>query len=622
MRYIYFLKHFSGWFLLLAFLLPFVAFPQSITTVEPPFWWAGMNHSELQLMVYGKELVKTKPQIQHPGITLKEITYSNNPNYLFLTIEITPETGPTIFQIRFETGKRKAPIINYELKEREEGSSQRQGFTASDVIYLLMPDRFANGDPDNDHTKGMLETADKTKPDGRHGGDLNGIIDHLDYFNELGVTTLWINPVLENNMPDYSYHGYAITDFYKVDPRLGSNEEYRLLIQLAHKRGLRIVKDMVFNHFGTNHWWMNDLPMSDWIHQWPEFTRSNYRSGTLTDPYASQWDKDLMLKGWFDHSMADLNQDNPFVAEYLIQNSIWWIEYAGLDGIRMDTYPYSGKRFMAEWMQRIRNEYPDFSVVGEVWLNTTPQVAYWMNDAHNSDSFNSYLDYVFDFPLKYALAEAFNEENGWSSGIARLYESLCLDFLYPYPQQLVVFADNHDTDRIFSVLKHDIRKFKMAMAFLMTVRGIPQIYYGTEILMTGWEHQGHGFIREDFPGGWMHDSVNAFTQTGLTADHYDAWTYMRLLLQWRKNKKVIHEGKTTHYIPEEGVYVYFRHLDGESIMVVLNNNNESKTFKTERYTENLKGYSTGTDVLHRTYFDQLRIISVPAMSARIIELKR
>ncbi len=597
-------------------------YAQEVSRIEPPFWWTGMAESELQLLVYGKDIGKTRVSLNYPGVELKEIVMVENPNYLFINLNIGPKASAGTIQLVFQGNRKRPLVVNYELKARAEGSAQRAGFDNSDVIYLLMPDRFANGDASNDNMPGMREKADRSNPDGRHGGDLTGIIEHFDYFKRLGVTTLWLNPVLENNMPEYSYHGYAITDFYKVDPRFGTNDDYVEMINQAHSKGLKIVKDMVFNHFGTYHWWMNDLPSADWINQWPEFTRSNYRGGTLTDPYASESDKKLMLRGWFDRTMADFNQDNPFVSNYLIQNSIWWVEYAGLDGIRVDTYPYSGKTFMRKWKQRINREYPNFSVVGEVWLNTSPQVAYWMGNASNADGFNSELKHLFDFPLKYAIRDAFNEPNGWSTGVSRLYESLSLDFLYANPMNIVVFADNHDADRIFTALGDDMRKFRMAMAFLLTVRGIPQIYYGTEIAMTGWEHSGHGFIREDFPGGWEGDIAIVKDQKNLKENQREALDFMKMLLNWRKNKKVIHNGKTTHYVPENGVYVYFRHNNDESVMVIINNNEESRTFTTERFAENLKGYQTGTDVLHRTYYDQLRTISVPAMSARIIELNR
>lgn len=589
--------------------------------IEPPNWWVGMVHQDLQLMVYADNISAYRVSIDYAGVELKETILVDNPDYLFLNIRISDQAKPGKFDIRFMDNKKQKYHYSYELFERESGSANRQGFNSSDVIYLLMPDRFANGDTTNDNIAGMKEKANRKNPDGRHGGDLKGIAANLDYFHELGATTLWLNPVLENDMPAYSYHGYAITDFYEVDKRFGSNEDYRGLIASAHQKGLKVVKDMVFNHYGTSHWWNDNLPMHDWINEWPEFTRSNYRAGTIMDPYASQSDKDKMLRGWFDTKMADLNQSNPYVANYLIQNSIWWIEYAGLNGIRMDTYPYSDKEFMTRWVKVVQDEYPDFTVLGEAWLNVVPQVAYWQDNDFNPDGFKSHLPYVFGFPLKYAITDAFNEENGWSTGASRLYESLSLDYLYSDPLKTVTFADNHDADRIFSRLGKDIDKFKMAMAFVMTVRGVPQIYYGTELLMTGLEHQGHGFIREDFPGGWVGDKANAFVQSGRTEQQNEAYNFLQRLMKWRAGKEVIHTGKTKHYIPEDGIYVFFRYDENESVMIVLNNNQSEKTLKLHRFAESLQDYSSGRDVLQRTQLEKLDQLELKPMSVRVIELK-
>ena len=595
---------------------------QQLNRIEPPFWWAGMKNPSLQLLVYGKDISLTRPSIDYQGVKIKESILVENPNYLFINLEVSPDAKPGVFEIRFTGPKKIFLSYTYELKEREKGSAERKGFNSSDAIYLLMPDRFANGDPSNDQVDDMVDKPDRANPNGRHGGDLKGITDHMNYFKSLGVTALWLNPVFEGNVPTPSYHGYSITNFYRIDPRFGSNDDYKNMVDQAHNQGIKVIKDMVFNHFGNGHWWMKDLPMADWVNQWPEYTRSNFRAGTLSDPHAATSDRERMLKGWFDTMMADFNQKNPFVAKYLIQNSIWWVEFAGLDGIRMDTYPYSDKHFMAQWMKCLRNEYPDFSVVGEAWLNTTPQVAYWQESNRNNDGYDSHLNYVFDFPLKYAIGSAFNEGNGWSSGASKLYETISMDFLYTNPDNIVTFADNHDGDRFYSILGKDLRKYKMAMSFLLTTRGAPQIYYGTEILMTGLEHDGHGFIREDFPGGWPNDGVNAFTGMGLSEKQADAQAFTKALLNWRKNSKAIKQGKLKHYIPEEGVYVYFRYLQDEAVMVIINNNEESRTFKTDRFSENLDGYSSGTDIITRTYFDQLRMISVPAMTARVIELKK
>ncbi len=594
----------------------------NVSRVDPPFWWTGMKNHHLQLMVHGNRISETVPAIHYPGITLESTVHVQSPNYLFLNLVIDETAQPGTVAIHFMKGKKQAVSMAYQLKQRDRSLGSHGGFDASDVIYLLMPDRFANGDTTNDNVKGMLEKADRTNPNGRHGGDIKGIENHLDYIKNLGATAVWINPLLENNLPVYSYHGYAMTDFYKVDPRFGSNNDYINLVQEAHGKGLKVIQDMVFNHCGTNYFWKDDLPTEDWYNQWPEFTRSNYRGGVVTDPHASKSDYKKMVAGWFDTSMADLNQDNALVANYLIQNSIWWIENTGLDGIRQDTYPYPYKDFMAKWMQRLLQEYPDFNVVGEAWLSYPVSVAYWMENDRNFDGYHSHLTNVFDFPLMYAISKAFNEQEGWSTGTAELYEVISQDFVYSHPENLVLFADNHDGDRLFSKLGKDLNKFKLSMAFLMTTRGIPQIYYGTEILMTGLEHNGHGDIRKDFPGGWPGDAKNAFTGKGLTKQQNQAFGFLKTLMNWRKTKKVIHTGKLTHYIPQDGVYVYFRYNDNESVMVLLNNTNTAKTVDCNRFAENLKGYSTGLSVLDNTKIENLNTITVPAKSPLIIELKK
>lgn len=588
--------------------------------VDPPSWWVGMKHPGLQLMVHGEGISETTPVIDYPGVTIEAVTKGESPNYLFINLNLDKNVQAGSFDILFKKKNSVKATYHYTLNKRVKDPSFYQGFDDADVIYLLMPDRFANGDTTNDNIEGMLEMADRSNPLGRHGGDIKGIEDHLDYFNELGVTALWINPLLENNMPKQSYHGYAITDYYKVDPRFGTNEDYKNLVKLAHQKGLKIIMDMVENHCGTGYYWNDDLPMKDWYNQWPTFTYSNFRGTAQIDPHASEYDYDKMVKGWFDVTMADLNQHNPYLAEFLIQNTIWWIEYLGLDGIRQDTYQYAYKDFMAEWMQRILEEYPDFNVVGEVWLNYTPMTAYWLDNKTNKDGYRSYLTNLFDFPLMIALGKAFNENEGWDTGMARLYETLVQDYLYSDPMKIVVMTDNHDGDRFYTKLQEDIRKFKMGMTFAMTVRGIPQIYYGGEILMTGSEHEGHGYIREDFPGGWPDDSTNAFTKEGRTQLQQEAFSFTRHLLNWRKENKAVQYGKLTQYIPENGIYVYFRHTDDVSVMVMFNNNEEQKKVALSRFAENLKGYSKGKSVLTREYFDTLDTIPIAAKSAMIVEL--
>ncbi len=612
--------------ILLAIALLFLNFSfaenSELKKVEPPFWWAGMEVQELQLLVYGTDISENSVEINYPGVELLEIIKTENPNYLFLNLGISDKAKAGKFQINFINKNKIIHSYEYELKVRKAGSKEREGFNSSDVIYLIMPDRFSNGNPEDDDMPGMLEKANRKNPNGRHGGDIKGIANHIDYFKDLGVTALWLNPVFENNMPKYSYHGYAITDFYKVDSRFGSNEDYKKLIEDCHKNGIKMIKDMVFNHCGLGHWWMNDLPQQDWVHQFPEFTRSNYRGGTVTDPYVSDYDKTKMLSGWFDTSMPDLNQKNKLLANYLIQNSIWWIEYAGLDGIRMDTYPYSYKEFMADWMLRINIEYPNFNVVGESWLSSASAVAYWQENANNRDGYKSHLPSVFDFPLMFAIGHAFTENNTWDNGIVRLYDALGQDFLYGNPNELVVFADNHDTDRFFTKIDEDYDDFKNAMTFLLTTRGTPLIYYGTEILMTGHENRGHGDIRKDFPGGWSGDKNNAFTKEGRNHKQNDAFRFMRKLLNYRKNNEVLQSGKLVHFIPEDGVYVYFRYNDESAVMVVISNNEELIKLKTKKYSEILKNYKTGTNILNGQKIDDLGNISITPKNSMIVELEK
>jgi glycosidase len=598
------------------------AFPQvEIDHVEPPCWWAGMKNNSLQLMIHGKDIGKTKAFAEYKGVKVRNST-STGADYLFVDLEIGNSAKPGMISIDFK--EKDSILINYkyELKARIEGSAKRAGFTTADMMYLIMPDRFANGDPNNDDMPGMLEKADRTNPNGRHGGDIRGISEHLDYLQKLGVTALWCTPFLENNMPAYSYHGYAITDLYKVDPRFGTNDSYREMVDAAHKRGIKVVMDMVFNHFGTNSYWMKNLPTKDWVNQWPEFTRSNYRGGVITDPYRSQYDEKKMANGWFDVTMADFNQKNPYVAKYLIQNSIWWVEFAGLDGIRQDTYPYPDKEFMADWMKALREEYPNFNVVGEAWINYPPQISYWLDNKKNNDGYRSNLTHAFDFPLMMAIQKAFTENEGWDTGLARLYELLSQDFLYSDPSRLITFADNHDIERTFPVLKTP-ENVKMALAFLATTRGLPMIYYGTEALLDRGKLEGDPGKRKDFPGGWQGDEVNMFTGDNLSPEQKDMKDYMSALFTWRKANKTVQEGKLTHYIPEDGMYVYFRTLDKESVMVIINNNEKYlKTLTTSRFEENLKGFKSGKDIFTGTQIKDLSKIEVPAKSVKIIELSK
>ncbi|MCX6306584.1 MAG: glycoside hydrolase family 13 protein [Bacteroidetes bacterium] len=605
-------------------IIPACIFSQvvSVDKVEPPFWWTGFKNADLQLLIYGKNIASTSVSVDYPGFLLKKVHKVSNPNYLFLDFTLSNGTRPGIATIQFKLKDKIAGKYLYELKARKKGSAQRKSFNSHDVMYLLMPDRFANGDTSNDVIPGMAEQVNRANKDGRHGGDLQGIMHHLDYIRDLGATALWINPLLENDQPIYSYHGYSTTNYYRVDPRFGTNEDYLKLSDALHQRGIKLIMDMIFNHCGSGHWWMQDLPTADWVNQWPAFTRTNYRAGTFTDPYVSQSDSNLFVRGWFDQTMPDLNQANPYVKNYLIQNSIWWIEYAGLDGIRQDTYPYPFKEMMAEWGTRLLEEYPGFNVVGECWLNYPASVAYWQKGSKNKDGYESQLPSVFDFPLYDALNKAFGEKDGWNTGITRLYEILAQDFSYPDPNNIVVFADNHDVNRYLDTQNDDVRKLKMAMAYILTTRGIPEIYYGTEILMTtGADKSGDGNKRRDFPGGWPGDARNAFTEQGRTTAEADMYSYLKKLIHWRNANEVIHTGKFRHFIPADGIYVFFRFNTKTTIMVVMNNNEETKTIETSRYNEFLKKYKSGTAIISGNSLDDLSKISIPGKSVEIIELK-
>jgi len=591
-----------------------------LTKVEPPFWWVGMNNPNLQLLVYGENISTTTPELKYKGVKILDTHVLTNPNYLFIDLELGKKAKPGSFTIEFLQDDKVVANYNYELKTRKEGSALRKGFDQSDAIYLLYPDRFANGDPDNDSMEGMLEKADRSNHNGRHGGDIKGIIENLDYVKDCGYTAIWFNPVLENNMPAYSYHGYAITDFYKVDARLGTNEDYKKLVDEMHRKDMKVIMDLIFNHCGIEHWFIKDLPSEDWIHQFPEMTYSNFRGGTVFDPYASGHDRKIFQQGWFDTTMPDLNQKNAYLLTYLIQNSIWWIEYVGLDGIRMDTYPYPYKEGMATWAERVLEEYPNFSMVGEAWLNTPSQVAAWQADAHIGTEYQSNLPYVFDFPMYDAFKPAFTEQPGWSNGILKMYDLLTQDYLYPNPQKIVAFADNHDGSRIYSKLDEDFDAFKMAMAFLATTRGMPQVYYGTELLFTNIDSLGHGDIRKDFPGGWDGDTKNAFTGEGLTKEEQKGFDYMKKLMNWRKDKTVIHNGEMKHFIPIDGMYVYFRYNENDTVMVILNTSEQAIAFDKDYYSEMLNGFRYGRNILSgKTH--ELDDFKVKARTPMLMELR-
>jgi glycosidase len=588
--------------------------------VEPPYWWIGMKMNSLQVLFHNKNvaLADLKVSIAYEGVTVRETTKVENPHYLFLTLDISSQAKAGKIPITFASAKNKF-TFNYELKNKTIDKNRIQGFNSSDVVYLIMPDRFANGDTKNDSIAGMFEGAHRSKPEARHGGDLKGIEDHLDYLKDLGVTALWLNPVLENNQKKSSYHGYAITDLYRVDRRFGGNDAYLSFINKSHQLGLKVIQDMVMNHIGNDHWIMHDLPAKTWIHQFPEFTRSNYHGNVLSDPYQSKYDVNLMNNGWFDTTMPDVDQTNPLFATYLIQNTLWWIEHAGIDGIRMDTQPYPDKNFMSTWAKAVMNEYPSFNIVGEVWINSIPTTAYWQKGMTNADGYQSNLPTVTDFPFCFTVAQALNEPAGWDTGMSRLYTLLSQDFIYPNANHNLTFLDNHDMTRFYLSVGKDIHKFKMGLVFLLTTRGIPQLYYGTELLADG-DGGYHPNIRKDFPGGWPGDSVSAFTTEGLTNEQKETLEFLKKLLNWRKHQTVLQQGKLTHYIPEDNVYVYFRHSQDKRIMVILNANTTDKEISLERFAENLDHAQQLKDILTGQSSGNLGTIQVPRQSAAIFEI--
>ncbi len=599
-----------------------LALYSQIERVEPPNWWVDMNNPELQLMVHGNDISSAKVKLDYPGVELISLDVTGNPNYLFLNLELDKSTKPGTIIIQFIKENGTSIDHEYSLLKRELGSANRDGFDNSDVMYLLMPDRFANGDLDNDIIEGMRETVlDRTDITGRHGGDLKGIMDHLDYMQDMGFTAIWFNPFLENDMDRTSYHGYSTTDFYKVDPRYGSNKEFRELVSLAKDQKIKIVMDMIFNHIGSRHWWMEDLPSADWINFSSDYVQSNHRRTVNVDPYASEYDRKLMVDGWFVRSMPDLNQRNPFLANYLIQNSIWWVEYAGLAGIRMDTYPYPDKHMMAEWNRRLLAEYPNLNIVGEEWSMNPGLVSYWQKGQINKDGYNGCMPSVMDFPLQQALRESLINEEGWNKGWITLYEALANDFLYPDPYNLVIFPDNHDMSRFYMQVGMNDELYKLGITYILTTRGIPQIFYGSEILMTHTEGDHHGWIRKDFPGGWTGDSKNAFSGEGLSENEKEMQSFFKKLLNWRKDADVIHTGKLIHYAPEDGVYVYGRYNDSQTVMVLLNKTGKKVELKTERFYELIGQYKEGRDVISGSTFDLENKITVPAMTGLILEVK-
>lgn len=569
-----------------------------IKKTAPEFWWAGMKNPELQILLYGEQISNADVTLTGKGVILKEVVKQENPNYLLLYLDLTEADAQTL-TIRLKQGK-KLTEIPYELKARVRKGEDIKGFTAEDVLYLIMPDRFANGNQENDIIKGMKEsTTDRNNLYARHGGDLQGIANHLTYISDLGATAIWLNPTQENDMKEGSYHGYAITDYYQIDRRFGTNQEFKELVKQAHSQGLKVVMDMIFNHCGNENYLFADKPSKEWFNFSSNYVQTSFKTANVMDIHASNYERRIATDGWFASVMPDFNQRNRHVARYLIQNSIWWIEYAGINGIRQDTHPYADFDFMSQWCKEVNEEYPYFNIVGETWLNSNVQIAYWQKDSKIAAPKNSYLPTAMDFPLQGLMNQAFDEETGeWGGGLYRLYDYLSQDLVYANPMGLLTFLDNHDTSRFASDKDkaNNLTRYKQALAFMLTTRGIPQIYYGTEILMSGNKGNGDGALRRDFPGGWKGDELNAFSEKGRTALQNEAFNYTRKLLQWRKGNLAVTKGNMKHFSIRQGVYVYQREYNGQSVVVFMNGTNSSQELELTPYREVLPSDSS-TDLL-------------------------
>lgn len=596
-----------------------------IDHIEPENWYVGMKNSLLQLMVYGKNIRDSRVSVDYPGVKIDSLVRLDSPNYLFVYLNLSgAKPGNMVLNI---DGKK----VNYPLKARTMSGDKRIGFDNSDVLYMLMPDRFASGRNITKPMKGLNPyVVDRSKPSLRHGGDLEGVRQHLDYFNQLGVNALWFTPVLENNSPDMNsqstYHGYATTNYYRVDPRFGTNEDYARLVAEAHAKGLKVVMDMIFNHCGYDHPWVKDMPSKDWFNtpEWMKkgdsyYLQTSYKLTPVLDPYASKVDKRETVDGWFVRSMPDLNQKNPHVMTYLIQNSEWWIETVGIDGIRMDTYPYADRKAMSQWMKILNEEYPNFNTVGETWVTEPAYTAAWQKDSKLS-KVNSYLKTVMDFSFYDKINLAKHEEtDAWWKGLNRIYNSLCYDYLYENPSSVMAFIENHDTDRFLENGK-DTLALKQALALLLTINRIPQLYYGTEVLMNGTKEVTDGNVRCDFPGGFAGDKHNAFTAEGRTKAENAMFNWLSKLLKWRRNNMVITKGKQIQFIPYKGVYVIARQWNDQTILTILNGTSQAVTLPLDRYAEVIGNHQEAKDVISGRKVKLGSELQLKARDTKVIEL--
>lgn len=606
---------------------------REVTRVEPLSWWIGMK-MPLQIMVQGEDICGYDVRLEGgKGVRVRNVHKADSPNYLFIDVFVSRTATPGTYYFVFSKGDKtfKYP---YNISARDKGSAERGSFTNADMVYLVFPDRFANGDTSNDSTDDTFEKADRNANLGRHGGDIQGIINHLDYISELGATAIWSTPLLLDNQKFESYHGYACADYYHIDPRFGNNELYKEFVEKSHSKGLKIIMDIVTNHCGTEHWWMKDLPFKDWVHVFPKYTPTNIAFSTNMDPNASEYDLNIQESGWFVPSMPDMNLDNPFVLKYFQQWAVWWLEYAGIDGLRVDTFPYNEKVPMSKWCKAVCDEYPNLNIVGECWTTSAPQLAYWQGGNENKDGFNSHLPSIMDFPLWEAMTAAICEAGDnpqWGHGMTRLYDCLSHDFVYHDLSKMLIFFANHDHSRMGDTFNHDPAKMKIALALLSTMRGMPQLYNGDEMMFScksgDWSD---GAKRIDFPGGWSGDEIDLFTKEGRaaagktsTADYStaaDLHDYTARIFNWRKVRKVIHSGKTRHFITRDNTYAFFRYDDESKVFVFVNNSGHDIAVPWCHYAEIAEGVQTAYDVISDKNITLSDETIVPAYSVLIADI--
>ena len=618
---------------LCAWLLLLMALPASaqadpqprLDRVDPPHWWVGMQHERVQLMLHGSGIARTTPELARTDVRIDAVTRTPNPNYLFIDLRIAPDATADTVEITLR-GSGSPLALRYGLRARAPGSAARRGFSSADVVLNLMPDRFANGSPANDQVPGFTDPLNRGSEGGRHGGDIQGIIQGLGHIAAMGYTAIWPTPLTQSNQPSFSYHGYGTTDAYRIDPRYGSHADYLRMVTLAREKGLCVIQDVVPNHIGSQHWWTHDLPAPDWLSDGNGAVLTSHARTTASDPYAVAADKLRFTAGWFDKTLPDLNPRNPQVATYLTQNAIWWIEEAGLCGLRVDTYAYSDRDFINAWTRRILDEYPQLNIVGEEWSDNPVVQAYWLRGRTQADGFRSHLPSVMDYVLHGALRKALLEPDSPNGGLQRLYDAMVNDRLYAEPGNMMLFDGNHDTPRLASALDDDPALIRMALAYVLTTKRVPQLYYGTEIGMTSPKrHDAFDAFRADFPGGWEGDTVNAFSGAGLKPEQAALQAWLRKLLNWRKTQPAVHHGALTHYVPEDGTYVYFRHDAKDTVMVVFNKATEARTLRTGRFAEVLAGGAlprAGTDVLTGQRLVLGDAFTVPPRSVLVVQLDR